>query len=249
MLQERAILAWCSSWAARSSSLGMLVVKGPPSSASGVGSQWSSTSSNQRQIFFQRLSFLHGEQRHASLFESPIYCNFVGYVVVKRVPKTASRVGGQSSSTKSNQRKSSSSGSPSSASSVDSMKKVSCFNRHSESVIPARMQHWHMAEADIEDVRRGDPLLDVFGGWGHVVGKDHILLRVHSHLPPVWKLRSHYLTKWHRRLPHSCHGLARRHERVGGFPPAVNARPLCDQHSHQGLSQQILRHMLPIWKA
>ena len=58
MLRERATLAWCSSRAARSSSLGMLVVKGPPSSASGVGSQCSSTSSNQRQVFFQRLSFL-----------------------------------------------------------------------------------------------------------------------------------------------------------------------------------------------
>ncbi len=47
-----------SSCAARSSSWGMLVVKGPPSSASGVGSQNSENSSSQRHSCSSRVSLL-----------------------------------------------------------------------------------------------------------------------------------------------------------------------------------------------
>lgn len=58
MLRERARALFCSSFAARSSSWGMLVVKGPPSRASGVGSQNRETSSSQRHSLCRRVSFL-----------------------------------------------------------------------------------------------------------------------------------------------------------------------------------------------
>lgn len=53
-----------SSCAARSSSWGMLVVKGPPSSANGVGSQDSENSSSQRHSSSSRDSFLQRHARH-----------------------------------------------------------------------------------------------------------------------------------------------------------------------------------------
>ena len=59
VLRERAMVALLvSSCAARSSSWGMLVVKGPPSSARGVGSQKNENSSSQRQSRSSRVSFL-----------------------------------------------------------------------------------------------------------------------------------------------------------------------------------------------
>ena len=58
VLRERARALFCSSCAARSSSWGMLVVNGPPSRASGVGSQNRETSSSQRHSLCRRVSFL-----------------------------------------------------------------------------------------------------------------------------------------------------------------------------------------------
>ena len=58
LLRETGPAPFRRSCAARSSSWGMLVVKGPPSSASGVGSQNRENSSSQRHSCSSRVSFL-----------------------------------------------------------------------------------------------------------------------------------------------------------------------------------------------